>query len=99
MSMNTSEKLMVMRESERITRKVMSEITGVPYGSLTDYELGRGSMGLKAAQKILSHDRFKKYTMWFLFDEADPSSGQISPALAHIGRDGTILPPSDEKIG
>jgi len=99
MSINTAEKLIVMRESERITRKVMSELTGIPYGSLTDYELGRGNMGLKAAQKILGHNRFKKYTMWFLFDETDPAAGQISPALAHIGRDGTISPPSDEKTG
>jgi transcriptional regulator with XRE-family HTH domain len=99
MSTNTADKLIVMRESERLTRKAMSELTGVAYGSLTDYELGRGSMGLKAAQKILKHPRFKKYTMWFLFDETDPSSGQISPALSHIGRDGTILPLSDQNAG
>ncbi|MBL4831836.1 MAG: helix-turn-helix transcriptional regulator [Aliivibrio sp.] len=99
MSMSTSEKLIIMRESERLTRKAMSELTNVPYSSLTNYELKRGEMGLKVAQVILNNPRFSKYTMWFMLDQTDPKAGQISPALAHIGRDGITLSPSDEKTG
>ncbi len=99
MSTNVSEKLIVMRESERLTRKAVSQLTGIAYGSLSEYELKGGNIGMKTIQKLLGHPRFKKYTMWFLFDETDPAAGQVSPALAHIGRDGTISPPSDEKTG
>lgn len=99
MSISVAEKIRIMRDSERLTRRAMSDVTGIPYSSLSNYELDRGEMGFKAVQKLLGNDRFHKYTEWFLFDRTNPSAGQVSPALAHIGRDGTILPPSDEKTG
>lgn len=99
MSMSVSEKLIVMRESERLTRKAACEMTGVAYGSLTEYELKGGNIGMKTLQKILGAPRFKKYTMWFLFDEIDPEAGQIAPALAHLGRDGAELQQSDKSAG
>ncbi|WP_394166140.1 helix-turn-helix domain-containing protein [Photobacterium piscicola] len=99
MSMSTSEKLIIMRESERLNRRAMSELTGISYSSLTNYELNRGEMGFKVAQLILNHPRFSKYTMWFILDQVNPKVGQISPALAHSGQSETILDPSDKSVG
>ncbi|MCD9519475.1 helix-turn-helix domain-containing protein [Photobacterium phosphoreum] len=99
MSISTSEKLIVMRESERLTRKAMSELTGISYSSLTNYELNRGDMGFKVAQLILNHPKFSKYTMWFMLDQVSPKIGQISPALSHCGQEEIIQNPSDKTVG
>ncbi|MBF6635586.1 helix-turn-helix transcriptional regulator [Rouxiella silvae] len=99
MSIDTSEKLKLIRESERLNRKEFSEVTGVPYSSLSSYETRSKSMGLDAAMKILSHPQFKKYTLWFMSDQIAPESGQIAPALAHYGQDGTTSGQSGQKIG
>ena len=88
-----------MRDSERLTRRAMSEITGIPYSSLSNYELDKGEMGFRAVQKLLKNEPFNKYTDWFLFDRINPAAGQISPALAHFGQDETMLPPSNKNTG
>jgi transcriptional regulator with XRE-family HTH domain len=36
-----NEKLAIMRESERMNRKEFSDLTGVPYSSLSSYEKGK----------------------------------------------------------
>lgn len=99
MAITTAEKLVVMRESERMTRRAVSQLTGMPYGTLADCELGRSNMGLETAKKLLKHPRFKKYTMWFLFDDINPKAGQITPALAHIGPNGIELHPLQRSTG
>ncbi|PSU69134.1 transcriptional regulator [Photobacterium phosphoreum] len=99
MSISVAEKIRIMRDSERLTRRAMSEITGIPYSSLSNYELDKGEMGFRAVQKLLKNDTFNKYTNWFLFDRTNPEAGQISPALAHTGRNATTLPPSDQNAG
>ncbi|KAE9850255.1 helix-turn-helix domain-containing protein, partial [Escherichia coli] len=38
MSIHVSEKLKLMRESERLNRREVSDLTGVPYSSLSSYE-------------------------------------------------------------
>ncbi|WP_262144635.1 helix-turn-helix domain-containing protein [Serratia ficaria] len=99
MSIDTSEKLKLMRESERLNRREFSEITGVPYSSLSSYETRSKSMGLDAAMKILSHPRFKKYTLWFMSDQTAPESGQVAPALAHYGQGKGESDHSENKTG
>ncbi|ENJ8188420.1 helix-turn-helix transcriptional regulator [Yersinia enterocolitica] len=99
MSIDIAEKIKLMRESERLNRKQLSELTGVPYSSLSSYETRSKGMSAEAAMKILSHPRFMKYTMWFMTGQIAPESGQIAPALAHSGPDDTISRPSDKKIG
>lgn len=60
MSTNTQgEKLKLMRESERLNRKEMSELVDIPYGSLTGYELERMKMTLEVGMKIFNHPKFK----------------------------------------
>ena len=99
MSTAISEKLSLIRESERLNRKQFSEITGVPYSSLTYYESGRTIPPTDITMRILQHPRFNKYTLWFMTDQVSPESGQIAPALAHCGQDATTSQHSDQKTG
>lgn len=98
-SIETSEKLKLIRESERMNRKQFAELTGIPYGTLSGYETLGKEIGFTAIQKIFSQPRFRKYHSWFMFDEVSPEAGQIAPVLAHVGQDGSALPPSDLKTG
>lgn len=99
MSTAISVKLALIRESERLNRKQFSEITGVPYSSLTYYESGRTIPPTDVAMKILQHPRFSKYTLWFMTEQISPEAGQIAPALAHFGQQTTASPHSDQKTG
>ncbi|MDX7507464.1 helix-turn-helix domain-containing protein [Citrobacter freundii] len=94
-----SEKLTLIRESERLNRKEMAQLVDIPYSSLSNYEAGRMKMSFEAGAKIFKHARFRKYRDWFMFDETDPASGQIAPVLAHSGQDETTLQHSGKKIG
>ena len=99
MSIDNAEKIKLMRESERLNRRQLSELIGIPYSSLSSYEGRAKEVSFVAVKKILNHPRFMKYTMWFMTDQVAPESGQIAPALAHSGLDETISRPSDKKIG
>lgn len=99
MSIEISEKLKLMRESERLNRKQFAELTGIPYGTLTGYESEGKEPSFTAIQKIFSQQRFRKYHSWFMFDEVSPESGQIAPALAHFGQAETDYSASGKKIG
>ena len=88
-----AEKLALIRESERMTRKQVAELTGINYNTYAGYEQGKVKMSFDAGMK------FFKYRDWFMFDETDPAGGQIAPALAHIGQDSTTLHHSDQKTG
>lgn len=99
MSMDISEKLKLMRESERLNRKQFSEITGIPYSSLSSYESRQKGAGIEQIMKILQNPRFTKYTMWFMTDTIAPEVGQIAPVLAHFGQETTTLHHSENKTG
>jgi transcriptional regulator with XRE-family HTH domain len=99
MSIHVSEKLKLMRESERLNRREVSDLTGVPYSSLSSYESRSKNAGVESIMKILQHPRFTKYTMWFMTDQIAPEAGQIAPALAHFGQQTTTSPHSDQKTG
>lgn len=99
MSIHVSEKLKLMRESERLNRREVSDLTGVPYSSLSSYESRSKNAGVESIMKILQHPRFTKYTMWFMTDQIAPEAGQIAPALAHFGQQTTMSPHSDQKTG
>jgi len=99
MSIEIKEKLKLIRESERLKKKEVSEMTGINYVTYVGYENGKSSISHDAVVRLLKHPRFRKYRDWFMFDETDPSSGQIAPALAHFGQDETNSQHSDKKIG
>ncbi|EBR0084919.1 XRE family transcriptional regulator [Salmonella enterica subsp. enterica] len=99
MSIPVNEKISLIRESERLTRRQISELTGVVYGSYCAYEAGDKKPGVEVVMKILQHPQFIKYTMWFMTDQISPESGQIAPALAHYGQDVTTSQHSGQKTG
>jgi transcriptional regulator with XRE-family HTH domain len=99
MSTSISEKLVLIRKSEYMTRKQFAEATGVPIGTLNYYETGRSTPPTDVSMKILNIPQFTKYTLWFMTDRVAPESGQIAPALAHVGQEKTDCSASGQKTG
>lgn len=99
MSIDQSEKLKLIRESERLKPKDVAELAGINYTTYHGYESGKSKMPLESAIKIFSVPRFRKYMTWFMFDEVDPAAGQIAPALAHTGLLETNSSRSEKKTG
>lgn len=99
MSMQTSERLKLIRESERLKMKEAAELAGINYTTYAGYESGKAMMSLENAKKFFKVQRFRKYRDWFMFDEVDPEAGQIAPALAHYGQDETTSQHSGQKVG
>ncbi|MFA9210172.1 MAG: helix-turn-helix domain-containing protein [Yersinia sp. (in: enterobacteria)] len=99
MSITQSEKLKLIRESERLSRKEVADLTGLKYVTYAGYESGKMKMSMEAGMRFFKHSRFRKYQSWFMFDEVNPVAGQIAPALSLNGPETTALPPSETKIG
>ncbi|AKL20303.1 helix-turn-helix transcriptional regulator [Escherichia coli] len=99
MSTQTSERLKLIRESERLKMKEAAELAGINYTTYAGYESGKAMMSLENAKKFFKVQRFRKYRDWFMFDEIDPEAGQIAPALAHSGQDLTTSQHSGQKTG
>lgn len=99
MSTQTSERLKLIRESERLKMKEAAELAGINYTTYAGYESGKAMMSLENAKKFFKVQRFRKYRDWFMFDEIDPAAGQIAPALAHSGQDLTTSQHSGQKTG
>ncbi|MBF8107414.1 transcriptional regulator [Serratia liquefaciens] len=93
------EKILQIRNSEKLSRREMSELTGISASNIKNYELlGRQIPGEYLAT-ILSLPRFSKYTLWLMTDKTSPESGQIAPALAHSGQESAESSQSEKKIG
>ncbi|EMX8401567.1 TPA: XRE family transcriptional regulator [Yersinia enterocolitica] len=99
MSSTQGEKLKLIRESERLNRRELTDLVGIPYGSYANYELDKMKMSFEAGTKLFKHPRFRKYRDWFMFDEINPGAGQIAPALSPDGQHGTISTLSGKGIG
>ncbi|WP_421174875.1 helix-turn-helix transcriptional regulator [Aeromonas enteropelogenes] len=99
MSTPISEKLALVRESERMTKKEFAELITIPYGSYVYYENGRNVPSTEIVMRIFKQPRLEKYALWFFTDKIAPEAGQIAPALAHFGQDGTDYSASGKKTG
>lgn len=93
------DKLSLMRESERLSKKEFSELTGVPYTTYIHYETGKYAPSSEVLMKIFCVPLLQKYTLWFMTDQIAPESGQIAPVLAHYGQDETDYSASGKKTG
>lgn len=93
------EKLKLIRESERLKKKELAEMTGINYVTYVGYENGKSSISHDAVVRLLKHPRFRKYRDWFMFDETDPATGQIAPALAHFGQEKETSSPTGKQTG
>lgn len=99
MSMPQQEKLSLIRFSERLSKRQLTDLVGINYATYHGYESGKSRMTLDSAIKIFGHPRFHKYQEWFLYDRIDPSRGQIAPALAHNGPGETQSDHSGKQTG
>ncbi|WP_339056640.1 helix-turn-helix transcriptional regulator [Candidatus Regiella endosymbiont of Tuberolachnus salignus] len=82
-SSDYARKLKLMRKSEGLTQKEFSKITGIPLGTLKNYETNQFEAGLKVIELVIQHQLFTKYTLWLMTDMIAPESGQIAPALTY----------------
>ncbi|MEQ5739366.1 MULTISPECIES: XRE family transcriptional regulator [Providencia] len=99
MSISQGGKLKLIRNSEQLTKREVSDITEINYTSYHGYETDKAKMPMEAGIKLFKHPRFRKYRDWFMFDETDPEAGQIAPALAHNGQETTTSSRSEKKTG
>jgi transcriptional regulator with XRE-family HTH domain len=99
MSISQGEKLRLIRESERLNKREVSDLTGINYGNYSGYENDKAKMPFEAGAKLFKVSRFRKYRDWFMFDEVSPEAGQIAPVLAHSGQDETACSASGKKTG
>ncbi|EED4921302.1 helix-turn-helix transcriptional regulator [Salmonella enterica subsp. arizonae] len=68
-----------------MTQKEFSELTGVPFGTIRNYEAGQFEVGLKVIDAVLELERFEKYMMWLMKGKTNPGLGQIAPPLSPDG--------------
>lgn len=64
---------------ERLNYRQVSELTGIPYGTLNNYKSGHRKVSAEYLTKICR--AFPQYTMWLMVDQTNPEAGQISPAI------------------
>ncbi|WP_338804830.1 helix-turn-helix transcriptional regulator [Xenorhabdus griffiniae] len=82
MSLSISEKLKLMRESERLTSlPETAQLLGLNRDALWRYENGKTIPNAEIITSIISHPRFEKYALWFVTGKTAPEIGQIAPAL------------------
>ncbi|ENJ7581539.1 helix-turn-helix domain-containing protein [Providencia rettgeri] len=82
MKLTVGEKLLLLRESERLlSRPVVAEMIGIPTNALWRYETGKTIPDIETVTKILNHPKFEKYVLWFITGKTASESGQIAPAL------------------
>lgn len=78
--LDISEKFKLIRTRERLTQKEMAELLDMPYNSYKNYEQGsRRGISILEIIRILSHERFKKYLVWFMTGSAKLSVEQKDP--------------------
>lgn len=78
------EKFRLIREAEGMTRQEFADCVGLPYGTVTNYEVRGKQVTEGALLKVTKHPKFKKYAYWLSTDETMPEVGQISPALLMV---------------
>ncbi|HIE4800352.1 TPA: helix-turn-helix domain-containing protein [Serratia marcescens] len=98
-SSSAGKKIRQIREAEGIGRTQLAEMIGVPYNTLTNYEMKGIQMTERSLMLFTSHPRFQKYTLWLMTGQTAPAAGQIAPPLSPDGHDETKLRQSDQKVG
>ena len=83
MTLSISERLKLIRESERLTSvPETAKMLGIPANALWRYESGESTPKGDVILKILNHPVYEKYALWFMTGKTAPEAGQIAPALA-----------------
>lgn len=80
--MSFKNRLKSVIKEERYTQKEFSMELDIPLRTVEEYVSGRNKPSGDLFMKLSNHEKFKKYTMWLLSGNAEPNSGQISPAFS-----------------
>lgn len=100
MRMSIGEKLKIMRESERLTSlPETAKMLGVNRDALWRWENEKTIPNAEVIEKILSHQVFEKYALWFVTGKIAPDAGQIAPALSRYGQEKADSDRSEQKAG
>lgn len=71
------EKFRLIREAEGMTRQEFADCVGLPYGTVTNYEVRGKQVTEGALLKVTKHPKFKKYAYWLSTDETMPEVGKF----------------------
>lgn len=93
------DKIRMIRKSERLSRRELSELTGISANNLKNYESVGRQIPAETVSILLEHPRFAKYTLWLMTGKTNEAMGQISPTLSPDGVEQAILPRSEKKTG
>lgn len=99
MSIEISNKLKAIRESEGLSQAKFANLIGIAVGTIKQYETGVRGVGTEVLLKVTKHPQFKKYTTWLMSDETNELAGQISPSLSPDGRVNTSHSQTFRKTG
>lgn len=69
-----------IRKAEGLTQTEFSELTGIAFNTIKNYEVKGREVTSKNLHIITNHPRFKKYTLWLMTGEVIIEAGQIAPA-------------------
>ncbi|EHI6098853.1 helix-turn-helix transcriptional regulator [Salmonella enterica] len=99
MSIDISNKLKAIRESEGLSQAKFADLIGIAVGTVKQYETGIRGVGTEVLLKVTMHPQLKKYTTWLMSDETNEAAGQISPSLSPNGCDVTFRSQRPRKTG
>ncbi|EJJ4272657.1 helix-turn-helix transcriptional regulator [Salmonella enterica] len=99
MSIEISNKLKAIRDSEGLSQAKFADLIGIAVGTVKQYETGVRGVGTEVLLKITKHPQFKKYTTWLMSDETNEAAGQISPSLSPDGQKRTSPSQTFRKTG
>lgn len=78
--MNLAERLKAVRAREGVTQAVMCSEVGLALSTYKKYESNqRQEVSLLAMQKIVTHERYRKYALWLLTGDLAVTTAQVSP--------------------
>ncbi|EHK2736537.1 helix-turn-helix transcriptional regulator [Salmonella enterica] len=99
MSIEISNKLKAIRESEGLSQAKFADLIGIAVGTVKQYETGIRGVGTEVLLKVTMHPQLKKYTTWLMSDETNEAAGQISPSLSPDGLEHTSPSQTFRKTG
>ena len=80
MSINVGEKIKLIRATTGLNQIKFAELVDINISSYKKYESGHMEVGAPAILAIANHPDFKKYALWLVTGETNPSAGQYAPS-------------------
>ncbi|KIP97016.1 MULTISPECIES: helix-turn-helix transcriptional regulator [Pseudomonas] len=77
--MSYADRLKAIRAAEGVTQAQFSELVGIPHNTVKKLETSRFALGMDSLQKITTHSRFTKYTLWLITGSAVSAAEQVCP--------------------